>query len=146
MNIFVMNWVLDNVPNICAPDQPNHFTCPNATVFFNASIIWGVSSHCRTFWQIGDWPSTNLCTWHDLLWRPVVLSFGCPSSCPDIPVGEETSYPLVEICSHSAHHWRQEPQLDCADNRFGNDSTCHPNELHFLGYCEVHSSLVIALM
>lgn len=49
MNIFVMNWVLDNVPGVCAPDQPNHFTCPLATVFFNASIIWGVLTLLRTF-------------------------------------------------------------------------------------------------
>jgi len=37
-----MNWVLANVPGVCSPDQPDHFTCPNATVFFNASVIWGV--------------------------------------------------------------------------------------------------------
>jgi hypothetical protein len=42
VNIIVMNWVLGNVPDVCQPDQANHFTCPAATVFFNASIIWGV--------------------------------------------------------------------------------------------------------
>lgn len=40
-----MNWGLNNVPGMCSPDQPNHFTCPLATVFFNASIIWGVRVH-----------------------------------------------------------------------------------------------------
>lgn len=49
MNIGVMNWVLHNVPGICTPDQPDKFSCPGATVFFNASVIWGVIGPQRIF-------------------------------------------------------------------------------------------------
>ena len=49
MNIIVMNWVINNVPNICSPTQADNFTCPKATVFFNASIIWGVIGPQRIF-------------------------------------------------------------------------------------------------
>lgn len=44
-----MNWVLRNVRDVCAPDQQDHFSCPGATVFFNASIIWGVIGPQRIF-------------------------------------------------------------------------------------------------
>jgi len=44
-----MNWVINNVPNVCSPTQADHFTCPKATVFFNASIIWGVIGPQRIF-------------------------------------------------------------------------------------------------
>ncbi|KAH7316879.1 small oligopeptide transporter [Stachybotrys elegans] len=42
VQISVMNWALGNIPKICEPDQPSHFTCPNGSTFFSSSIVWGV--------------------------------------------------------------------------------------------------------
>ncbi|KAH8651915.1 OPT oligopeptide transporter protein-domain-containing protein [Tricladium varicosporioides] len=40
--IFVLNWMFANVPNICTPEAINGFVCPLARVHFNGSILWGV--------------------------------------------------------------------------------------------------------
>jgi OPT family oligopeptide transporter len=44
-----MNWALGTIKGICTADQPNHYTCPNGRVFFNASVIWGVIGPARMF-------------------------------------------------------------------------------------------------
>lgn len=49
VQIAVMNWALGNIKGICTPTQKNHFTCPQARVFFNASVIWGVIGPGRIF-------------------------------------------------------------------------------------------------
>ncbi|KAL1966252.1 hypothetical protein VTN77DRAFT_4605 [Rasamsonia byssochlamydoides] len=41
VQIAVMNWTLDNIDQVCTPEQPAHFTCPNGKTFSN-SITWGV--------------------------------------------------------------------------------------------------------
>lgn len=33
-------YLMDNIPNICTPKN-TRWTCPNANIFFSASIIWG---------------------------------------------------------------------------------------------------------
>jgi OPT family oligopeptide transporter len=35
----VQAWMFSNIKDICSPDQPDGFTCPNTTVFGTASII-----------------------------------------------------------------------------------------------------------
>ena len=49
VQIAVMNWALGAIENICQPDQANGYTCPNANVFFTASVIWGVIGPARMF-------------------------------------------------------------------------------------------------
>ncbi|KMP05660.1 oligopeptide transporter 4 [Coccidioides immitis RMSCC 2394] len=49
VQIAVMNWTLGNIENVCTPDQPAHFTCPNGKTFFSSSIVWGVIGPQRMF-------------------------------------------------------------------------------------------------
>lgn len=49
VQIAVMNWALGSIPGVCTQDQPNHYSCPNGRVFFNASVIWGVIGPAKMF-------------------------------------------------------------------------------------------------
>ncbi|KAE8132024.1 OPT oligopeptide transporter protein-domain-containing protein [Aspergillus pseudotamarii] len=49
VQIAVMNWALGSIDGVCELNQPNHYTCPNGRVFFNASVIWGVIGPARMF-------------------------------------------------------------------------------------------------
>lgn len=49
IQIAVMNWALGSIPNICASDQKDSYTCPGGTVFFTASVIWGAIGPARIF-------------------------------------------------------------------------------------------------
>ncbi|KAI0835526.1 small oligopeptide transporter [Hypoxylon sp. FL0890] len=49
VQIAVMNWALGTIPNICADDQSDNYTCPNGRVFYTASIIWGAIGPARMF-------------------------------------------------------------------------------------------------
>ena len=49
VQIAVMNWALGKYPRICQDDQPNGYTCPGATVFYTASVIWGAIGPRRMF-------------------------------------------------------------------------------------------------
>ncbi|KAH8895289.1 Tetrapeptide transporter, OPT1/isp4 [Thozetella sp. PMI_491] len=49
VQVSTFNWILGNIPQICDADQPQGFTCPGATTFFNASVIWGVIGPRRMF-------------------------------------------------------------------------------------------------
>nr|BAA03147.1 unnamed protein product [Schizosaccharomyces pombe] len=49
VQIGVLDWALGNIDNVCQADQPDNYTCPNATVFFNSSVIWGVIGPKRMF-------------------------------------------------------------------------------------------------
>jgi len=49
VQVAVMKWAEGKYPLLCKPGEPSHFTCPNAKVFFNASIIWGVIGPKRQF-------------------------------------------------------------------------------------------------
>lgn len=49
VQICVMNWALGAISDVCSRTQPNHFTCPNGRVFFNASVIWGAIGPQRIF-------------------------------------------------------------------------------------------------
>jgi OPT family oligopeptide transporter len=39
VQLAVQAWMFSNIKDICSPDQPDGFTCPNTTVFGTASII-----------------------------------------------------------------------------------------------------------
>ena len=49
VQIATFNFLIGNIPNFCAEDQPQGFTCPGATTFYNASVIWGVVGPKRMF-------------------------------------------------------------------------------------------------
>lgn len=43
------NFLLGNIKGICTEDQSQGLTCPGATTFYNASVIWGVIGPARVF-------------------------------------------------------------------------------------------------
>ncbi|KAK0717183.1 OPT oligopeptide transporter protein-domain-containing protein [Lasiosphaeria miniovina] len=49
VQVAVMNWALATIPDVCSEHQRHHFNCPNAKVFYTASIIWGAIGPARMF-------------------------------------------------------------------------------------------------
>ncbi|CDO93557.1 unnamed protein product [Kluyveromyces dobzhanskii CBS 2104] len=49
VQVCVLKWAQGNITDVCDAHQKSHFTCPNARVFFNAAIIWGVIGPQRMF-------------------------------------------------------------------------------------------------
>lgn len=49
VQVSVLKWAQGNITDLCSPRQSHHFTCPNAHVFFNSSVIWGVIGPERQF-------------------------------------------------------------------------------------------------
>ncbi|KAK4442141.1 OPT family small oligopeptide transporter [Podospora aff. communis PSN243] len=49
IQILSLNYALKNIPGVCTPEQPEHFTCPGGRVFFSASVIWGLIGPARMF-------------------------------------------------------------------------------------------------
>lgn len=45
----VVNWQISNIKELCTPQQPQRFTCPNVNTFFSASVFWGVIGPRRVF-------------------------------------------------------------------------------------------------
>jgi OPT family oligopeptide transporter len=49
VQVFVLNFALNNIEDVCTKEQKQHFTCPGAKVFFSASVIWGLLGPQRIF-------------------------------------------------------------------------------------------------
>ncbi len=49
LQILVLNWALDNIPDICTADQKDSYTCPGTRVFYTASVVWGAIGPARIF-------------------------------------------------------------------------------------------------
>jgi OPT family oligopeptide transporter len=49
VQVYVLKFAMETIPEICTPHQPNRFTCPGAKVFFSASVIWGLLGPGRIF-------------------------------------------------------------------------------------------------
>ncbi|KAG6332224.1 hypothetical protein ID866_6863 [Astraeus odoratus] len=49
VQIGVKQWLFDNVPDICSPDQPSFLVCPHNQVYFTASAVWGLIGPTRQF-------------------------------------------------------------------------------------------------
>ena len=47
--VLAQEWALDNIPDICSPDQKSFFTCPNINIFTTASVMWGGIGPRRLF-------------------------------------------------------------------------------------------------
>ncbi|CAH6719716.1 oligopeptide transporter 2 [[Candida] jaroonii] len=54
----VMNFQINNIDGYCEPFQRQKFTCPSSTVFYNASIFWGVIGPKKGF---GVYPILEYC-------------------------------------------------------------------------------------
>ncbi|KAL5803822.1 hypothetical protein ACOSQ3_030622 [Xanthoceras sorbifolium] len=55
-------WLLSTIPNICDRSllsEGSPWTCPGDTVFYNASIIWGIVGPLRMFTKHGIYPGMN---------------------------------------------------------------------------------------
>ncbi|KAI5957124.1 hypothetical protein KGF54_000052 [Candida jiufengensis] len=49
VGLAVLNFQIKSIPNYCSPTNTQKFTCPNSTVFYNASILWGVIGPKKVF-------------------------------------------------------------------------------------------------
>jgi OPT family small oligopeptide transporter len=49
MALFIANWQLENVPDICSPDQKDKLSCPGATTYFYSSIQYGEIGPSKVF-------------------------------------------------------------------------------------------------
>jgi len=45
----ILSYQMTKIPDVCAPDQKNHFTCPGVSAFFTASVLWGTLGPKRMF-------------------------------------------------------------------------------------------------
>ncbi|KAK6456528.1 OPT oligopeptide transporter protein-domain-containing protein [Scheffersomyces xylosifermentans] len=59
IGLAVMNFQISSISNYCEPNNRQKFTCPNATVFYNASILWGVIGPKKVF--EGIYPIMQYC-------------------------------------------------------------------------------------
>ncbi|OBA21035.1 OPT-domain-containing protein [Metschnikowia bicuspidata var. bicuspidata NRRL YB-4993] len=49
VSLFIANWQIGNIPDICAADQKNKLKCPGANTFFFASIQYGEIGPAKVF-------------------------------------------------------------------------------------------------
>lgn len=75
VQIATMNWALGAIKDVCSAKQPNHYTCPNGRVFFNASIIWGVIGP-RNIFSVGQMYSPMLFFWIAGFILPIAIYIG----------------------------------------------------------------------
>jgi OPT oligopeptide transporter protein len=106
VNIAVMNLVLQNIPDVCSHHQHQGFTCPGATVFFTASVIWGVQIMCLSSLYAASWPSTRLFTRNDVFGYDLVLPYRGSASRDNLYMVEILSPALGAVFKHSTHSWR----------------------------------------
>ncbi|CAN6280320.1 unnamed protein product [Urochloa humidicola] len=61
VNIGVAWWLLGSIKNICHVDESSGspWTCPNDSIFFDASVIWGLVGPRRIFGQLGNYGALN---------------------------------------------------------------------------------------
>lgn len=51
-------WLMETIPNICE-DTSSLWTCPSDTVFYDASVIWGLIGPRRIFGDLGTYSAVN---------------------------------------------------------------------------------------
>ncbi|EDO15282.1 hypothetical protein Kpol_455p13 [Vanderwaltozyma polyspora DSM 70294] len=49
VNLGVLNWQISNIKGFCTHDQKAKFTCPDATTYYNASVVWGALGPKKIF-------------------------------------------------------------------------------------------------
>lgn len=45
----ILNFQMTQIPEVCSPTQPDHFTCPGTNTFFTAAVLWGTLGPRRMF-------------------------------------------------------------------------------------------------
>ncbi|KAK3689067.1 OPT oligopeptide transporter protein-domain-containing protein [Podospora appendiculata] len=45
----VLNFQMNDIPNVCTKDAPNKMTCPGINTFFTASVLWGTIGPKKVF-------------------------------------------------------------------------------------------------
>ncbi|KAH9955905.1 OPT oligopeptide transporter protein-domain-containing protein [Russula dissimulans] len=58
--IGAQEWALDNIPDICSPNQKDFFTCPNLNLYNTLSILWGGIGPRRLF--------SHVALYYPMLW------------------------------------------------------------------------------
>lgn len=71
VSLGVLNWSISNISDYCKPDQASSFTCPDATTYYNSSVLWGAIGPKRIF--EGVYPILKWC-W--LMGALIGLGFG----------------------------------------------------------------------
>lgn len=51
-------WLMESIPDICK-DTSSVWTCPGDTVFYDASVIWGLIGPRRIFGNLGTYENIN---------------------------------------------------------------------------------------
>jgi OPT family small oligopeptide transporter len=49
VQVGVKQWMFNNVKDICSQNQPSDLSCPHNSVYFTASVIWGLIGPTRQF-------------------------------------------------------------------------------------------------
>lgn len=49
VNLGVLNWSISNIKDFCMPTQSAKFTCPDATTYYNSSVMWGALGPKKIF-------------------------------------------------------------------------------------------------
>jgi OPT family oligopeptide transporter len=93
VQLAVQAWMFSNIEDLCSPDQPDGFTCPDTTVFGTASIIVKLSFIFDNLFHflnaiviVGCHRSTAYFLERSALPRSDVV-LRCRNHCPIIPVG-----------------------------------------------------------
>ncbi|KAI4868184.1 OPT-domain-containing protein [Hypoxylon rubiginosum] len=53
VSVGVLNFQINQIPNVCTVNAPNRFTCPGINTFFTASVLWGTVGPIKVFGQGG---------------------------------------------------------------------------------------------
>ncbi|WJX32802.1 OPT super [Trifolium repens] len=53
-------WLMESIPDICK-ETSSVWTCPSDTVFYDASVIWGLIGPRRIFGNLGTYQNVNWC-------------------------------------------------------------------------------------
>ncbi|KAI1764832.1 OPT-domain-containing protein [Hypoxylon sp. FL1150] len=53
VSVGVLNFQINQIPNVCTVDAPNRFTCPGINTFFTASVLWGTVGPIKVFGRGG---------------------------------------------------------------------------------------------
>jgi OPT family oligopeptide transporter len=93
VQLAVQAWMFSNINDLCSPDQPDGFICPNTNVFGTASIIVKLSfifdilfDLLNTVLLVGcHRPTAHFLKWSALPWSHVLLRRR--NHCAIIPVG-----------------------------------------------------------
>ncbi|KAI0891286.1 OPT-domain-containing protein [Annulohypoxylon nitens] len=53
VSVGVLNFQINQIPNVCTVNAPNRFTCPGINTFFTASVLWGTVGPIKVFGRDG---------------------------------------------------------------------------------------------